>query len=188
MTIIIPDCYTTRLPISFISIGVTIGSILWSIEAINYVSRGPSQLLLDAIVITNVTHIPVSGTDLWRLGIYGSPNEDGSGPRLGHQSQLLNSSQAAMPLNASPSIDLHFAVPLEFDVGQLGCTDYEYLCLEFAKGDNASPDFNFRSGSGKAVFTGCRLIPCDIAGKDMSKHQNLVWSSILIWISSKDKT
>ena len=105
------------------------------------------------------------GNNLWRMGIFGSRYRDGHGPRMGYQKQILNATEASMPLLARKVINLMFLISVQFDVSTVGCNHYKYLCLEFAKGDNASPDFPFRSSNGKAVFIGCRTAPCNELGK-----------------------
>ncbi len=140
-------------------------SVFWGVEAVNYVARGPSELLIDAIVLTE-SPTDVIGTNLWRLGLFGSEHPDGSGQdRLDYHHQILNETDASVPLISSLPISVMFLVGVEFDVGKIGCTKYKYLCLELAKNVNATPDFNFRSSNGPATFIGCRLAPCNGPGK-----------------------
>ncbi|XP_072021184.1 uncharacterized protein [Amphiura filiformis] len=159
---------------------VAVTSVFWGVEAVNYVTRGPSDLLIDAIVFTEGPN-DVMGTDLWRMGLFGSKYANGSGPRLDYQHQILNSTYASKPLFTWKPISLGFLVGVQFDVGKIGCSIYKFFCLEFAKGDNPTPDFNFRSLNGPATFIACRTAPCngpedDGTGRDIASFERFRWT------------
>ena len=86
----------------------------------------------------------LSGFGLWRMGIFGSMNEDGTGDRFGYISQVLNSTQAAAPISED---NLDLQVVIDFLIADVGCNSYRYTCIEFARGRQPFPMYRFRTDS-----------------------------------------
>ena len=89
----------------------------------------------------------VSGTGLWKLSMYGSPNKDGTGEKFQHFDQVLSSAHQSQPLVESTREGMVFVgAQGELDVLAIGCgKQFRYVCFDFTKGDNPQPDFNFLS-------------------------------------------
>ena len=45
-------------------------------------------------------------------------------------------------------------------ISGLGCGNYDYLCVEIAKGDNPDPDFIFNQDGGGVPIVVCEWVPC----------------------------
>ncbi|XP_033624155.1 uncharacterized protein LOC117287759 isoform X2 [Asterias rubens] len=137
--------------------GVIIDSVFWSARG----SDG-TRIELESLIMSNDTGESISGRNLWKMGIYGSRFEDGSGPRLGYVPQLLDEAQASTTFAAGKAIVM--SVVAEFDVAAVGCSRYQFLCLEFTKGDSPQPPFPFTGNSGpeeNSVFVACKQVPCN---------------------------
>ena len=103
----------------------------------------------------------VDGNALWRVGMYGSPNPQGSGPKkLDYTRQILTQDQAAESLRAGETMEIPF-METEFDLTKIGCEEeFQYLCLEFTKGQRAQPDFMFEIQDGGEEIVRCKKQPC----------------------------
>ena len=101
----------------------------------------------------------LSGSDLWKLGLFGSKKGDGSGVRLGELQQLLSSEQVALEYNAGETLR-YDNMRQKFDLGLLGCKAYRYLCLEFGQAKRPDPEFNFYTGPGTPTLITCEEQPC----------------------------
>lgn len=115
---------------------------------------------LDIVATSTFTQdsTPTSGTNLWRLGLYGSTQSDGSGPQFNYVSQVLNDEESSYDFQGR---DIQFNEGLAmFDVAAIGCTEYIYACMEFTKGPNANPDFAFSVIPSGDVITLCKQSPC----------------------------
>ena len=103
----------------------------------------------------------VSGTGLWKLSIYGSKNAEGTGDHIQHVEQALTTTQQSQPLISGANIGF-INVYTEMDLTELGCGEYRFLCFDFTKGDNPSPDFTFTSQQqgNSQKYTVCKDRPC----------------------------
>ncbi|XP_072040242.1 IgGFc-binding protein-like [Amphiura filiformis] len=86
----------------------------------------------------------VSGVGLWKLSIYGSKTTDGSGEPFQRIEQVLTETQQAQSLEGANSI-FFLESPGELDIHFIGCGEYQYICIDFTKGDSPTPDFEFES-------------------------------------------
>ena len=94
---------------------------------------------IGAQVVFSEPYTLVNGTGLWRLDMYGSKNADGSGEQFQRVNQTLYQSLQDQPSVSLMSLqDAHG----EIDFYAIRC-QYGYLCFDFMKGDNPSPDFTF---------------------------------------------
>ena len=102
----------------------------------------------------------VTGKGLWKLSVYGSKDKDGKGPQYQLVDNVLNTTQQKQSLTAGN--DLLFGLsPGEIDIQGIGCGEYKFICVDFKKGDNPKPDFDFvtiQTPSHK--FTLCMLMQC----------------------------
>lgn len=60
--------------------------------------RGKSNMDVTATIVTNPNSDEIRGTGLWRLGVFGSRNPDGSGHRQNEVPDILSDSTASTPL------------------------------------------------------------------------------------------
>ena len=119
----------------------------------------PASLSLDVTVKTTEKSRDVDGLRLWRLGLYGSRQADGGGQRLAYVDQILDPYRQATDLTGG--VPLRFTdVLARFDLGQLGCSDFQFLCIDFDKADAAQPDFAFKVLSGEETLVSCKPQPC----------------------------
>ncbi|XP_072024307.1 uncharacterized protein [Amphiura filiformis] len=116
-----------------------------SIEATGILPGKKDQFTLNVTAIFSEVSIDVRGTGLWKLSMYGSKNNDGTGEQFDRIDQLLSRSQQDMPLVNGEALDfVHMKGELE--ISAIGCDKaFRYLCLDFAKGDRPTPDFSFMS-------------------------------------------
>ena len=144
--------------------GVTVNGIDWSYEASNVIPGQQTPFSLQASISMAADTRDLSGEGLWRLGLFGSQNPDGSGQRHDYIHQTLNQDQSNSMITSGENLDLT-DISTQFDAGTIGCTDFQYICVEFAKGENAEPDISFkvanhRSDSGGEEMISCKPAPC----------------------------
>ena len=120
----------------------------------------PTPVRLDIDINSRPNTGSASGDSLWRLGVYGATRPDGKGPQIGLQRQVLTRDQSSRYLNGGDTLSFD-GVDLSFDLSEIGCnTEYQYLCVEFAKGLRAQPDFKFETASGSDVVVKCKDEEC----------------------------
>ncbi|XP_033116355.1 uncharacterized protein LOC117116426, partial [Anneissia japonica] len=153
-----PETVPTRVPIALSGLkAFYLSSMDWQMRA--HISKTHmSNFLVDIFITADATSNDISGTALWRVGMFGSRNSDGSGQRLPVADQILPSRYQSIPYKNK--------VPLQFtnirgtqDMRGMYCTDFRYLCVEFGKNRNPIPDFNFYAGDSETL-TSCQSIPC----------------------------
>ena len=112
----------------------------------------------------------LSGSGLWRMGLYASQGNDGSGPRLNYTEQILDARAAGIPLASGSPLSIS-SLQTEFDIGSLGCSEFTHLCAEFAQGDSPSPGFKFEILGGGRTITECLEVEC-AAGRTLCNAQD----------------
>ena len=125
-----------------------------------------NPLFINAVAHFTSTSSSVSGNRLWRLGIFGSKNEEGTGERFNYVRQTLPAADANMPLVDGNDIKYADAMA-EFDIAAIGCNGFNYACMELTKGDKPSPDFTHSvldDEDGDDILTLCEMATCR-AGK-----------------------
>ena len=119
----------------------------------------PAEMSLDVTVGTSDDSRNVEGTGLWRMGMYGSTNEEGTGEKRAYVNQVLDPFGAGKSLEGG--VDLAFnQLEAQFRIDELGCSEYKFLCLEFAKGYGSDPNFAFRAEDGSDRITKCKPEEC----------------------------
>ncbi|XP_072044608.1 uncharacterized protein [Amphiura filiformis] len=85
----------------------------------------------------------VEGTGLWKVGMWVSANDDGSGERVGYKEQVLTHGQAGQTIQRPPFFGgYQFTIPgieYAFYSTNATCAQMTYLCMEFGKGDSPDP-------------------------------------------------
>ncbi len=93
------------------------------------------------------------------MGIFGSTNIDGHGPRHDYKQQILGPFEQGNPL--IPPNFLTFDIETEFDIKSVGCNKFKYVCLEFDKGDRPSLEFDLVVEDGVlGPIISCQAAPC----------------------------
>ncbi|XP_072174093.1 uncharacterized protein [Diadema setosum] len=138
----------------------------WSMEPTETVIPGQATgVSLDSTVFFRENNPELTGSGLWRMGMYGSRNADGSGERFGYVPQALSAAEAGTTLGANSPLEF-MNVETDFEIGSIGCNDFGYVCLEFTGGDDPQPSYFFRvdgavDGSKEAnTLTRCREQEC----------------------------
>lgn len=127
-------------------------------------------LNVQATILFSPISAGVSGSGLWRLGMYGSRNADGRGDQYQRVYQTLTDAQQDQAL-VGDRLDFVDAFG-EMDITGIGCGEFTFLCFDFAKGSDPSTDFKFVSlkGSDKTTFTLCTRRPCSQPGGSFVSH------------------
>ena len=124
--------------------GVFAEDLEWTLEPVEPVFPGEeSSVSLDSTVTFRDGNRELVGSGLWRQGLFGSRNRDGSGERFNYKRKTLDRPQASTTLIADSPLEIQDAIT-DFEIGTVGCNDFNYLCLEFTGGDNPNPDYFFR--------------------------------------------
>ncbi|XP_071496971.1 uncharacterized protein [Diadema antillarum] len=139
--------------------GVIMESIFWSARAASAEPGEVPEVTVEAFLFANETSESVAGSNLWRMGVFGSTNVDGTGPKFGYIPQILDEAGSGQTLVAGLPLPIQGRFP--FEITALGCNEFGYMCVEFTRGENPEPYFPFQTNSGKDVFTSCRVAPCD---------------------------
>ena len=125
----------------------------------------PSNLTFQATILPSGSTDEIVGEGLWRFGMFFSANKSGKGGRLRYNPQILPKVYADHAL--SPWLPLLFAnVTTLVDVTGLGCDRWRYICVEFAKGVNATPDFELPMPGGIQVAVSCHEFTCTTGKKE----------------------
>ena len=114
----------------------------WEVVAKNVIAGIENPLNVTAVVNFVDGSRDVVGENLWRFGMFGSRERDGSGEKFNYNRQTLNEFEASYPLRNSQDLRFQFA-RASFDIAAIGCTDFQYVCGEFTKADSPNPDFTF---------------------------------------------
>ncbi len=122
------------------------------------------RLRVDATVKFAPTSTDIAGTGLWRLALYGAKNIEGTGDHFQRVEQTLSEEQQSQPLIGGADISFVDAYG-EMDFTGIGCGEFRFWCLDFMKGENPSPDFEFTSlQEDSSKFTVCDERPCTDGG------------------------
>ncbi|XP_033625444.1 uncharacterized protein LOC117288629 isoform X2 [Asterias rubens] len=142
--------------------GVVIEDMNWRMEE----PRGAvlpgvqTPIRLDVDVDSRPNTGSASGDALWRVGIFGATKPDGKGPRIGMERQILSRDLSSRDLFGGETLSFD-GIDTNFDLSQIGCeSEYQYLCVEFAKGLRAQPDFRFETGAGEETIVKCKDEDC----------------------------
>lgn len=106
----------------------------------------------------------IEGEGLWKMGMYASNNERGSGQKLGYQEQILSEAMAAQSLEPPANLDFS-AVDVNFDMRGITCDNGRYLCAKLSKGDDPNPNYGFEADPSERVLTRCIDIQDRCQGK-----------------------
>ncbi|XP_033116613.1 uncharacterized protein LOC117116651 [Anneissia japonica] len=140
---------------------VQISSIVWSIGTSALVIGEDDNTTLKYKAQMSEKSKYVEGTSLWRIGIFGAENIQGTGTKYSFKPQVLSAVQQATPLllKSRDNIrELSFTVPfLRFDLSGIGCGKFKYICSAFDKNEDANPDYRFEES---ALNVNCKKSSC----------------------------
>lgn len=129
----------------------------WEMNPLLKNPDGPSDVSFSLTLTPQSSSDIITGSGLWRVGVFGSKVESGVEPRTSYQRQVLNQLHTSQPLGGSAPTT--FDIQTQMDMREMGCGPYKYFCVEFAKGDNPQPDFNIPLNGGVSLVN-CQHIPC----------------------------
>lgn len=96
---------------------------------------------------------------MWQLGVFAAKNPEGTGPRKDELTQILDPLDESTPLDEGGPLNLD-DVEFPFPINEVGCGEYNFLCVEFKKGVAPSPEFKFETqGEGDTIIS-CKEQPC----------------------------
>ncbi|XP_038058584.1 uncharacterized protein LOC119729863 [Patiria miniata] len=142
--------------------GVIIEDMDWTMdEPTGKIIPGtPTPIRLNVDVDSRPTAGSATGDNLWRVGVFGSKRPDGKGEQVGLRRQILTRDQSGKDLTAGNPL-VFDGLDTDFDLSLIGCdSEVQYLCVEFAKGLRAEPDFKFQTASGSDVIVKCKDEEC----------------------------
>lgn len=139
-------------------LGITARGLSWMYSADNVIAGIENPIFISGEVTFTDESSPVSGENLWTLGVYGSKFEDGSGERFNYVDQVLNDIESSLDLT-SQTLTFNNGAAM-FDVAAIGCTEFIYGCMIFSKNPNASVDFPFSVLPSGDAITVCKESPC----------------------------
>ena len=128
---------------------------------------------LDTTVFVSPKSRNIDGEGLWKLRLFGSKTEAGDDDdRFSLVEQTLSPAQAGTPLFRGGAMTIN-DVNTMFDIGSIGCTDYNYVCAEFTKGDDPLPEFSFRVGEEDPDPVTSPLLDLDFSGNAATRTDTL---------------
>ncbi|PIK60695.1 alpha-2 collagen [Apostichopus japonicus] len=156
--------------------GVVASGLSWVYRADNVIAGIENPISISGEVTFTDESSQVFGDYLWRLGLFGSQFEDGSGERFNYVSQVLDDTEGSYDLISQKLTFTNGAAM--FDVAAIGCTEFVYGCMEFTKSLNASTDFQFSILPSGDVLTLCKESPC-LANVKVLQVQNTLMNGAL---------
>ncbi|XP_071822227.1 uncharacterized protein [Apostichopus japonicus] len=136
-------------------------------ESINFTIGDTAKIRfgLDIEVDRKLTSRTVRGENLWKLGAWMSPNEDGSGPKFSHNENVFTELDAAKEYSKPdyPPWDWQkLRHTLMFSGGT--CDDFKYFCVEFGEADDPLPTYDLPFTMGPLYDEHERLVDCKPLG------------------------
>lgn len=108
----------------------------------------------DVTAIVDDESTEVTGSRLWNMKAFLSPNHDGSVVEKILEEEVLTRLQQNLPLEDDQ--DLIFdRMRVNLDMSDLKCHDLKYLCLEFTKDEESSINYTFRVRPNRSSLTKC---------------------------------
>ena len=142
--------------------GAVVRGLKWAYSANSVIAGQRNPLGITATATFTGNSRQVSGSNLWRLAMYGSKDPNGLGEQFQYHEQVLTAAEVGKPLNGE-TIDFSLG-EANFDIAAIGCTEFDHVCMDFAKNDAASPNFGFdvlgEEASDLQVKTVCERSPC----------------------------
>ena len=127
---------------------------------------GNSSLLLTLDVRVKILPgtFNLTGTDLWKVNLWGSLAASGDGTKIGYIDQALDDEQAASPLltrDTNEIIRFKFKnVDATFDFAQDVCSTFNYICAHFTKYNSNDPRYDLFGVKRNRKSKSSNLIGC----------------------------
>lgn len=158
--------------------GVLARTLSWDFRANEVRPNQRSPITVQASVRFDENSSPLTGSRLWRMSLFGSDNLDGNGRTFDPIHQILDAQNQRKSLN--PQFPLTFNnVPTEYNVGAIGCGEYQFLCMEFTRADNSDPAFVFDVVGGGNKLVNCKQLLCNSDVVLQGMTTNIVGSPIV---------
>ena len=130
-----------------------------TVHTTDHILEGTLQnITFDITLFSDLEAGSVTGTDLLVLTMFFSLYEDGSGPHREKTAVAITYSGFTGIIAGIPADILGLTASLDLRDGPT-CSQFNYLCVEVARGASPSIDFRF-SGSTSSSLIGCQLITC----------------------------
>lgn len=102
----------------------------------------------------------IRGNDLWRIGIFLSNASSGIMAMSQYQPDILDERNKAIPLVSGENL-LFTELPAVLNTAGVGCpgATLQFVCIEFARGENPTPTFHLPLGPSNAAHS-CRPLFC----------------------------
>ncbi|XP_030828654.1 uncharacterized protein LOC575485 isoform X1 [Strongylocentrotus purpuratus] len=121
-------------------------SLDWDLTPTDSVLPGrETGVTIDGTVIFEDENREVAGDGLWRMGLYGSRNPEGTGEKFNYKPNILDRPQEGITLEENSGLLEEPGVTTNFEIGTVGCNDFGYVCVEFTGGNNPQPMYFFRT-------------------------------------------
>ncbi|XP_072042842.1 uncharacterized protein [Amphiura filiformis] len=165
--------------------GVTVSGLQVGYSSTNLTAGKKDPVRIDATASFTDGSIDLSGSGLWRLAMYGSTNEEGTGEQFQRVENALSSSQQGLSLTGAQDITYNNAEG-EIDVVAIGCNEYKFICFDYMQGESPRPAYTFRTlqQADPTKYTVCIPKDCE-AGVTVSGLQ-VGYSSTKLTAGKKD--
>lgn len=124
---------------------------------------------IDSNILVSKLSRSISGEGLWKMTLFGSTSASGEGvDRYQPVEQILSEAQAGTSLTGGATMAIN-DIETMFDIGSIGCTDYEYICVEFTKGSEPVPQYSFQVGEEEKESAPVPIDGIDFSGSAKSE-------------------
>ncbi|XP_038061188.1 uncharacterized protein LOC119731947 isoform X4 [Patiria miniata] len=117
-------------------------------------------LSFDMTMSTNPQAGSVSGSNLWKITLYGSTQANGLGTQVLRTQLTLNPSQAGASTDLSGNVQF-FSLQTALSLVGLVCSQVRYICVTIEKSENPTPQFTLTGMPSDAVLTACQATTCN---------------------------
>lgn len=113
----------------------------WTYSADELLPEQRTAVTLDVDMTLREDTRDISGDRLWRLGLFGSTSQNGTGPKYDEVYQVLT--EEAMSKSVIDGRPVEFGtMDTQFEIGTIGCVEgLDYVCIELAKNTDPEPDY-----------------------------------------------
>ncbi|XP_071943695.1 uncharacterized protein [Antedon mediterranea] len=141
---------------------VTVTDIKLTVRPTTLLNGALNLLPIDVTIDFNAEESSsISGTELWQVGVWGSPLSTGKEKKESYTKQVLDESLQSQTLSKGDSLRFQ-QVLFEFDLRESSCNDIPYVCVEFGRSESASAEFNLLAQEEKSLTTCVKINFCEV--------------------------
>ncbi|XP_071822533.1 uncharacterized protein [Apostichopus japonicus] len=120
---------------------VTPDNLNWAISAENPQPERKTDVTLNVTVNLREDTRDISGARLWRLGLFGSMSQNGTGQKFDEVYQVLSDEGMSKPVINQMPVEFG-TFTTQFEIGTIGCVEgLDYVCIELTKNADPEPDY-----------------------------------------------